>query len=245
MKSLVVAVAFLTRFPVGKLVSCNAADVARSAGWFPLVGVFLGLIYAGVAALCKDHLPLAVVAVLLVMLDALLTGALHYDGLADTLDGFGGGKDRDDVLRIMRDHNIGSFGGVALVVLVALKATAYAALLGRSGWIAPVVLIPALGRWSILLLAAMLPYARPSESVVRGMGERSLLLGSVVVIIGLIAAASLRAWMAVGVIIAVTFLFGRFCRRRIGGITGDTLGANLQIGECAALLVFLWTAHAQ
>jgi adenosylcobinamide-GDP ribazoletransferase len=77
------------------------------------------------------------------------------------------------------------------------------------------------------------------------MGERSLLLGSVVVIIGLIAAASLRAWMAVGVIIAVTFLFGRFCRRRIGGITGDTLGANLQIGECAALLVFLWTAHAQ
>jgi cobalamin 5'-phosphate synthase/cobalamin synthase len=244
-KSLVVAVAFLTRFPVGNLVSCDASDVARSAGWFPLVGVLLGLIYAGVAALCKDHLPLVVVAVLLVMLDALLTGALHYDGLADTLDGFGGGKDRDDVLRIMRDHNIGSFGGVALVVLVALKATAYAALLGRSGWIAPVVLIPALGRWSILLLAAMLPYARPSESVVRGMGERSLLLGSVVVIIGLIAAASLRAWMAVGVIIAVTFLFGRFCRRRIGGITGDTLGANLQIGECAALLVFLWTAHAQ
>jgi len=251
-KSLVVAVAFLTRFPVGNLVSCDASDVARSAGWFPLVGVLLGLIYAGVAALCKDHLPLVVVAVLLVMLDALLTGALHYDGLADTLDGFGGGKDRDDVLRIMRDHNIGSFGGVALVVLVALKATAYAALLGRSGWIAPVILIPTLGRWSILLLAAMLPYARPSESVVRGMGKRSLVMGTLVLVVilagsltgSLSAAASLRACIAVGAIVAVTFLFGRFCRRRIGGITGDTLGANLQIGECTALLVFLWATHA-
>ena len=134
---------------------------------------------------------------------------------------------------------------MALVALVALKVTAYAVLLGRSEWNAPVILIPALGRWSILLLAAMLPYARPTESVVSGMGKTSLLLGSVVVVIGLIAAASLRAWIAVGVIAAVTFLFGRFCRSRIGGITGDTLGANLQLSECAALLVFLWSAHAQ
>ncbi len=244
MRSLVVAFAFLTRIPVGTLVECDASDVARSAGWFPLVGIFLGLIEAGVAALCKHHLPLAVVAVLLVMLDALLTGALHFDGLADTLDGFGGGKDRDDVLRVMRDHNIGSYGGMALAALVALKVTAYAALLGGSGWIAPVVLIPALGRWSILLLAALLPYARPSESVVSGMGKRSLAMGTIVLVVALIAAASFRAWVAVALVVAVTFLFGRFCLRRIGGITGDTLGANLEISECAALVVFLWTAHA-
>ena len=80
----------------------------------------------------KGYLPLGVVAVLLLLLDALVTGALHFDGLADTADGFGGGQSREDILRIMRDHAIGSYGGVALVVLVALKVTAYAAVLRRA-----------------------------------------------------------------------------------------------------------------
>jgi adenosylcobinamide-GDP ribazoletransferase len=244
-KSLVAALAFLTRLPIGKLVVCDASDVARSAGWFPLVGISLGLVYSVAAFLLKDHLPLGVVAVLLVILDALLTGALHADGLADTADGFGGGKNREDILRIMRDHSIGSYGGVALVALVAFKVTAYAALLNRSDWTPAVILIPALGRWSMLLLTAALPYARLSESVIDGMGKRSLLWGTAVILSALAASASLRAWIALGAVVVVSVIFGLYCRRRIGGITGDTLGANLQLSESAALLAFLWTAHAQ
>ena len=83
------------------------------SGWFPLVGALLGAIYSLAAALLKGHLPASVIAVLIVLLDALLTGALHFDGLADTADGFGGGATREDILRIMRDHAIGTYGGVA------------------------------------------------------------------------------------------------------------------------------------
>jgi adenosylcobinamide-GDP ribazoletransferase len=242
-KSLLAAIAFLTRLPVGRFGVFGAADVAHSAGWFPVIGLLLGAIYAAAAALVRDHLPLGVVAVLLVSLDALATGALHFDGLADTADGFGGGKSREDILRIMRDHAIGSYGGLALAALVALKVMAYSALLTHNNWIPALTLTPALGRWSILLLAASLPYARPSASAIDGMGKRSLIWGTGGILIALIAASSIHAWGALAAVTAVTAAFGFYCRRRIGGITGDTLGANLQLCESAALLTFLWTGY--
>ncbi len=245
MKSSLAAIAFLTRLPLGRVVVFDAADVAHSAGWFPFVGILLGTVYSLAAALLNGHLPLAVVAVLLVILDALATGALHFDGLADTADGFGGGKSREDILRIMRDHAIGSYGGTALAALVALKAAAYAALLAEGHWITALILTPGLGRWSMLLLTATLPYARPSASVVEGMGKRSLFWGTGVILVAIAAAMSIRAWIALAAVVAVTAAFGIYCRRRIAGITGDTLGANLQLSESVALLVFLWAGSPQ
>jgi len=239
-RALLAAIAFLTRLPVGRIAAFNAEDVSHSAGWFPVVGLLLGAIYALAAFLLKGHLPLAIVAVLLVILDALATGALHFDGLADTADGFGGGKSREDILRIMRDHAIGSYGGVAIVALVALKVTAYAALMKQNIWIAALILTPALSRWSILLLTAALPYARTSASVVEGMGRRSLLWGTLTIAAALAAAMSIRACIATAGVVIVTAAFGSYCRHRIGGITGDTLGANLQLCECVALLSFIW-----
>jgi cobalamin 5'-phosphate synthase/cobalamin synthase len=244
-KSFLAAIAFLTRLPVGRLAAFDAVDVSHSAGWFPLVGALLGVICSLAAALLKGYLPLGVVAVLLVLLDALLTGALHFDGLADTADGFGGGQSREDILRIMGDHAIGSYGGVALVVFVALKVTAYAALLKQSNWILALILTPALGRWSILLLTATLPYARPSPSVAAGMGKRPLFWGTLVIAVALASAMSGRALVACATVGVVTACFGLYCRRRIAGITGDTLGANVQLCESAALLTFLWAGYPQ
>ena len=240
MRSLSAAVSFLTRLPLGRFVQFDASDVARSAGWFPLVGLLIGAICGGAAFPLRGHLPTLLVAVLLVVLDAMLTGALHFDGLADTADGFGGGKDREDVLRIMRDHVIGSYGGTALVLLVALKVAAYSALLGGDRWFAPILLTPAVGRWSILLLTAALPYARQTASVVRDMGKSSLLWGTLALVIVLGASRLWRAGAGAGAAIVVTACWGFYCRRKIGGITGDTLGANVQLCECAALIVFLW-----
>ena len=240
MKSFLAAIAFLTRLPVGRLAVFDAADVAHSAGWFPLVGGLLGAICSAEAALLKGYLPPGVVAVLLVLLDALLTGAMHFDGLADTADGFGGGQSHEDILRIMRDHAIGSYGGLALIVLVALKVTAYAALLKQSYWMPALILTPALGRWSILLLTAALPYARLSASVIEGMGILPLFWGTATIAMALSAAMSARACIAVAIVVLVTACFGFYCRHRIAGITGDTLGANVQLCESAALLTFLW-----
>ena len=241
MKSLLAAFAFLTRFPVGRIVTFDAGEVARSAGWFPLVGAVIGTLCSLAAAVFRGHLPPGVVAALLVLLDVLATGALHYDGLADTADGFGGGTNREDVLRIMRDHAIGSYGGIALAICVALKVTAYAALLNQSNWIPALILTPALGRWSILLLTVTLPYARPSPSPVTGIGKGSLIWGTSVIGVALVWERSGRALAAAGIVVAVSACFGIYCRRRIVGITGDTLGANLQLCESAALLAFAWS----
>ncbi|HTU46169.1 MAG TPA: adenosylcobinamide-GDP ribazoletransferase [Bryobacteraceae bacterium] len=240
MRSFLAGITFLTRFPVGRFVTFQAADVAHSSAWFPLIGFVLGAIYSLAVALLKGHLPLMIIAVLLIALDAVLTGGLHFDGLADTADGFGGGKSRDDVLRIMRDHSIGSYGGLALAILVALKVTAYTALLQRSNWITPFILIPGLSRWSVLLLTGTLPYARESESVIQGMDKRSLLWGSVITILAMVAARSARTWIAMALVVTVTAAFGLYSRWRIAGITGDTLGANLEVCESAALLLFVW-----
>jgi cobalamin 5'-phosphate synthase/cobalamin synthase len=243
MKSLLAGIAFLTRIPVGRLVSFDAADVARAAGWFPLIGALLGLVYAGTAWLLRGRLPLAMVAILLVVLDAAITGALHFDGLADAADGFGGGKDRDDVLRIMRDHAIGSYGATALILLVALKATAYAVLLASTNWFYAVALTPALGRWALVLLTGTLPYARSSLSVVSGMKRSATFLGTATAAVLIAATRYPRAWVAAAAVCVVTFCFGYYSRRRIGGITGDVLGANLQLSESAALIAFLWVAR--
>jgi adenosylcobinamide-GDP ribazoletransferase len=246
--TILTALAFLTRIPVGRSASFEADDVARSAGWFPLIGVLLGATYAAAAAVLKPHLPATAVAILLVAMDALLTGALHFDGLADSADGFGGGRDRDGILRIMRDHAIGSYGGVALAILVVLKVAALSTLLGipnTHDWIVAIIITPVLGRWSMLLLTAALPYARETASPATGMGKGSLVWGTVTTVIALAVTMSARAWIAAGVVATVTAGFGAYSRKKIGGVTGDVLGANLQICECAALLTFLWTGAAQ
>lgn len=244
MKSLAAALSFLTRLPVGRWIEFNSNDVARSAGWFPLIGILVGGICAGLAASLKEHLPLLMVAVLLVAVDALLTGALHFDGLADTADGFGGGKNREDILRIMRDHNIGSYGGVALVLLIALKTAAYSSLLQREHWLSAIILTTALGRWSILILPALLPYARQTASVIDQMGKISLVWGTLTVAVAIFVSQAGRALAASAAVVVVSICFGLYCRRKISGITGDTVGANLQLCECAALVVFVWTGRA-
>jgi cobalamin synthase len=141
----------------------------------------------------------------------------------------------------MRDHAIGSYGGTALVLLVGFKAAAYAALLGGDRWFVAVLLTPAMGRWSILLLTAALPYARKTASVVSDMSKGAVVWGTLILAAAVAASRLWSAGAAAATAVMVSACFGVYCRRKIGGITGDTLGANVQLCECAALLAFLWT----
>lgn len=250
MMELAAAIAFLTRLPVATRVAFRAEDVARSARWFPLVGVLIGGFYvAGLRGFATIFPPL-VTAVLLVAMEAILTGALHLDGLADTADGFGSGRTRDDVLRIMRDHAIGSYGAVALILVIALKSAAIAALIARPRAWMYLILMPVLGRWSSVLLSATQPYARRGDAnassglgaVTDHVGRMELLIASVTAIA---LAAGLARWTGVascGVVAAGTAVWAWRCRRRIGGVTGDTLGAGIELSESLLLLFWLaWT----
>ena len=170
MKALLVATVFLTRLPLP--VAAEAADVGRAARWFPLVGAGLGVVAAlaatGMARI--PSLPPVLGALLLVGAGAWATGAIHLDGLADTADGFGGGRTRDDILRIMRDPVIGSFGAITLLLVMGLKVGALTTLLERQTAVPVLVAAPTLSRWTIVALSAWLPYARPEG----GLARRSL-----------------------------------------------------------------------
>ena len=115
------AVSFLTRVPVATGRSVCATDIGKSARWFPLVGALIGCVCVIVLRVFSPVFPALVVAVLVLVAEALLTGALHLDGLADMADGFGGGRNREDVLRIMQDPHIGAFGVLGLALVLMLK----------------------------------------------------------------------------------------------------------------------------
>jgi len=231
--SLLAAVAFLTRIPIRRAFSTE--QVARAAAWFPLVGGLLGLIYGAAWYGATRLVPPYVAAILVVTCEALLTGALHFDGLADMADGFGGGRTRDDVLRIMRDHAIGTYGATALMLMLLLTASCLIALktpLLVACWLTAG---GAFGRWAIVLLSRTLPYARPDDAISSHIGARELILSTLTVC----ATGFLIRWhalIAAGVTVLVALVMGAFARKRIGGVTGDTLGATAQVCQTAILL---------
>lgn len=252
MKRLVAAVMFLTRLPVPGRWNIDASDVGRASAFFPLIGVGIGAIQCGVlaaslrlaqlAARHSEHipvLPVPLLAVILVILSVLITGALHLDGLADMADGFGGGRTREDILRIMRDHAIGSYGGIALVLVLALKIASIIPLIEHNAACRFLIIAPAVARGSIAVLAFSLPYARAQEGGLGGIAEH---IGIVEVLVSSVTAIGLAVWLAGwrgGVALAVAAIASLWnahvCRKKIQGITGDTLGANVEICEALVL----------
>jgi adenosylcobinamide-GDP ribazoletransferase len=240
-----IAVQFLTRIPI-LFVPDDAYDAPaegrhKALVFSPAVGLLVGglgaLAWLGADALA---LPPLACAVLAVTATALVTGAFHEDGLADTSDALGP-HDRARALEVMRDSRIGTFGAVALWAMLTLKVTALAALPPRSLW--PVLLAAhVLARWSSLPLALLLPDARGEAGLgaglaalidVRGLfGATALMLACVLLLVGPRRAALLLLGA-----LAVTTLTGRFYQRKFGGVTGDCLGATNQLVEALTLLL--------
>lgn len=238
MRRLWCGIAFLTRLPVPTQVAFEAADVGKATLLFPLVGAIIGGLEAGFCFGLGAHLPPLLTAALLLGVHALLTGALHLDGLADMADGFGGGKTREDTLRIMRDHAIGAYGAIALIVVLAIKLTALAALIGSGRAERILIVAAALGRWGSVPLGRFLPYARRQEgglgaAITDFVGPAELVGATVLagaIAFGLGGATGGWSWLAAA---GVTALVGWECRAKIGGVTGDTLGANTELTEAA------------
>jgi adenosylcobinamide-GDP ribazoletransferase len=231
------ALAFLTRFPIRR--SFDASAVGRGAVFFPLIGAFVGLLQLIAFRLLKPHLPSLVVAVLLVALSAWVTRGLHLDGLADFADGLGGGATREEALRIMRDPAVGAFGVIALVLVLLLKVAAVDALAEDGA----LVLAPALSRWSAVLLGYFLPYARAGTGLGAAMtsGTRRFeLVGATILAVLLSVFYTLRlALLSWAFVLLVSAMVGMIAKRRIGGMTGDVLGANVELSEATVLVAAL------
>jgi cobalamin 5'-phosphate synthase/cobalamin synthase len=234
------AVTFLTRVPVGRLVALDARDVARAAALFPVVGAGVGASAGLLADFLVPTLPGLLAGALAVGLAALVTGAMHLDALADTLDALGGAT-RERALEIMRDHAIGAFGAIGLVLVCVVDASALGALAAADdAWLAGLV-AGAVGRAAMLPLGRALPYARsgPGQGrVLEGAGWPGV--GGALLIAAAAAAAAGAAGLAAGAAAAVTALvLLLFFRSWLGGVTGDCLGATAKLCETAALVAYL------
>jgi adenosylcobinamide-GDP ribazoletransferase len=232
------ALTFLTVFPWPRLREVSPGDLARSLFWFPWVGVLLGLIYWGAGVLLiRFFLPPAAAALLL-LLTVLLTRSLHLDGLADTVDGLGGGRSPEDRLAIMKDSRLGAFGAVSLVLVLLLKFAFLQTLLNLT-MTRSLILFPLISRWGLVLLAGLAPYARPGGGLGQAMTEGA----TTPLIAGATAAALVLSFLAGGIpgpiILGLAGLgvwaLSCYCRRTLQGITGDVYGAAAELLETFVL----------
>ena len=230
------AVMLLTRVPAGRLAGPDLVEPARTVWAFPLVGAAIGAAGGLAVALCVAlGMPPLLAAVWAMAVMALLSGALHEDGLADIADGFGGGHTADRKLEIMRDSRIGSYGALALVLAVAIRIFALAALAGRP--IAGLIAAGALSRGSMAIPLLLLGPARPGGlgSLVTGAGGRRWACLGLALVVVAIALPPGQALAASGAAMAAALAVAGLAWRQIGGFTGDVLGGCAVAAECAGL----------
>jgi len=232
------ALTFLTICPWPKLPLAEPKDLARSMFWFPWVGALLGLVYWAAFQVLVKTAPDAAAAALLLALTVLSTRGLHLDGLADTLDGLGGGHTPETRLAIMKDSRLGTFGAVGLILVLLLK---FAFFLGIAEQGKPTVLIlfPVLSRWGMVLLASLSPYARPEgglgQAMTQGVSSVTLTGATLSALVLSFAVFGLRGMALMAGVGALVMIFVPYCRGKLGGITGDVLGAVNELGETLVL----------
>jgi adenosylcobinamide-GDP ribazoletransferase len=241
MKSLVAALRFLTRVPVPGPAT-QVEDLAGAVGWFPLVGALVGLAIAGVFLGLWRVFPAPVAAVLAIAFGLMLTGGFHEDGLTDAVDGLGGGFTTDKVLLIMKDSRIGAYGAMALWCALSFRFAALVVLGPRAIVALPLAML--LGRWSIALLLRLLPPI--AEGLAKEVHRRTawgpFLHSTALMLVGLGVGVWLkqpRLGIALGATVATTLLWAWRLKVRLGGHSGDLLGACAMLGEAAALLVWM------
>lgn len=231
MKFFISAMRTLTAIPIpGK--ECEKFEDALYA--FPLVGALLGVL------LCFAEfipLPAMVLATLIIILQTLLTRGFHLDGVADAADGFGGGYTPERSLEIMKDSQIGAFGAIALILTLLLKISLLHALL--SVGLGPTLFLAmVISRTAQVFQCVTLPYARPTGTAAASVqNARPVHLTVALLICALLLLPfGIRSLNLIFLGLATAFLWGLYCRKRVGGITGDLLGATNELVEITVLI---------
>ena len=242
LRSLAAAVVFFTRLPLPGVV-LTSADMGLAITYLPVCGWLVGGWAALVYAVAACWWPPLVASLISLGATLLLTGALHEDGWADVCDGLGGGHTRERALAIMQDSHIGAFGVIGLIVALGLKITLLPAL-GGAHFILSVVAAHSLSRASAAALMAGLPYARPEGTASKSRSLVCALSPARLIWVGVLGLAPLAglprsAWLVVPVVVVAHLGYRFWLRQRLGGYTGDCLGA-CQVGT--ELVVYLTLA---
>ena len=237
MKSFLLAVQFLTVIPL-KIRNVNERKLVNSLIYFPVTGLLIGLVLAGLSSvLFALHFYELTVAIVLVVALAAITGGIHLDGLSDTFDALASGKDKEKCLEIMRDSHSGAMGVISIVCALLLKA-GFIFSLGLHDYLPALILICVLSRWSMVSAIFLFPYARSEGKA--GVFMNNINLRIFLLATGIALVLTLLVWQIKGLLLFiiagfVAWLFSKLITRKIGGITGDTLGAVNELVEILVL----------
>jgi adenosylcobinamide-GDP ribazoletransferase len=237
------ALRFLTALPVFGKGDTEPAELGRSMAYFPLAGMFIGLILSCAYFALSGILSSLFTSVLLVVLWACLSGFLHLEGFVDAVDGFSSGCEKDKILAVMKDHHCGAKGIIALVLLVALKIALVNEIFSPLRILA-FLLVPAAGRWAMVCAAYFSPYARSTDgfgkAFVENCGLKEFILASAIFIAAGALLLKLQVFFLIVPLSVFVFIALSWLKMRIGGVTGDILGAINETCEILCLAAFLF-----
>ena len=235
---ILLALQFLTIIPI-KIAKVDDKSIARSLIYYPLIGLLLGaILVAGLALLLVLNFLMMPVSIILVVLLIIFTGGLHLDGLSDTFDALLSRKPREEMLQIMRDSHAGVLGIVAVICVILLKIAILSSL-SLASMTAGLLLMCVSSRWSMVFSIFLFSYARKdgkAKVFTEGITPRIFIFAT---IIGLACAGLIAKFGGIfvfGISALGAYVIGKFVSRKLGGITGDTLGAANEITEVVVLL---------
>lgn len=243
MNSFLLALRFLTIIPLGQGREINPSSVAAAGKYYPLVGALIGglvwFFFSGVIFIFSTSVSSGLVVAFWVV----LTGALHLDGLADCLDGLYGGTDQDGRLRIMKDVHLGTMGIVGLILILGIKYLALKEIVSFPSLWLWIILIPMLSRWTPIFLCYWFPYARPSgglgQALVQGTGKKELFWATLLAWGPVLIVANIYGLGLILVALFWSLVCGWYFFKKLGGITGDVMGAVIESTEVWGMLYVL------
>lgn len=243
---LVFAISFLTIIPLGKIQHKVYNSTAASVIYFPLVGLLIGFFLYMISILAGHLINPLLLAIIIVLTEIWITGGLHMDGVADTFDGFYGGKTPESVLTIMRDSNTGAMGVLAVLSVILLKIGLIYSLASE---IRPIVLLlmPVTGRWAMVIAIFSFKYARQvgkASNFYENKKVWMLVLSTLLFLVVTALILKTTSIYAALIVFIITFLIGIYSKSKVKGITGDVLGLINEINEIVFIIIaFLGLLH--
>lgn len=238
MAPLLIAIQFLTILPIKIKSGIKEADFGKSLIYFPVAGLGIGLLLF-LAVFILNPLPVLLKAAIILIISIVITGGIHLDGFADTCDGFYGNKPKEKILEIMRDSRIGTMGAVGIFSIFLLKFVFLVSISPVFLWKA-LLLMSVFSRWSQTLACVSSKYARnegKAKFFIEFAKKRDVILGGIFTLVLFILLAKLKGLLIFISSLLVVLLFIKYIKNKIGGMTGDTIGATNEIAEVVILLL--------
>ena len=240
MNYFLIALQFLTILPIKIKSEIKEKDFGASLLYFPIVGLGIGLVLS-LSTFLLSSLPVLIKSAIILTVSTVITGGIHLDGFADTCDGFYGNRPREKILEIMRDSHIGTMGVIGVVSLLLLKFSLIASLRNEILWKA-LILMAVFSRWTQCLACSNSVYARKegkAKYFIEYASKRDVFIGGLFSLALFVLLMQIKGIILFLVSAPMIFLFLQYIKKKIGGMTGDTIGAISEVAEVLILLFFM------